>query len=72
LHFFFGCKLNVMLVDHRHFYLFLKHFPSVIRRLITLLSECARQVADSNAARKQAEGAHRHLETLMADDSKVR
>jgi hypothetical protein len=29
-------------------------------------------MADSNAARKQAEGAHRHLETLMSDDPKVR
>lgn len=28
-------------------------------------------MADSNAARKQAEGAHRYLEGLMANDEKV-
>ena len=44
--------------------------PSVIKRLINLLSECAREMADSTAARKQAEGAHRHIEGLMSADGK--
>jgi hypothetical protein len=39
--------------------------------LIHLLSSCAKEMADSTAARKQAEGAHRHLEGLMSDDPKV-
>jgi len=29
-------------------------------------------MADSSAARKQAEGAHRHLEGLMSNDPKVK
>ena len=45
---------------------------SVIKRLINLLSDCARQMADSVAARKQAEGAQRHAEGLLNKDSKVR
>lgn len=44
---------------------------SVIKRLISLLASCAREMADSAAARKQAEGAHRHLEGLMSTDGKV-
>jgi hypothetical protein len=40
--------------------------------LINLLSACAREMADSTAARKQAEGAHRHLEGLLNNDPKVR
>jgi hypothetical protein len=45
---------------------------SVIKRLITLLSECAREIADASAARKQAEGAHRHVEGLLSNDPKVK
>jgi hypothetical protein len=45
---------------------------SVIKRLITLLSACAREMADAGAARKQAEGAHRHLEGLLTNDPKVK
>ena len=45
---------------------------SVIKRLINLLSQCAREMADAAAARKQAEGAHRHVEGLITQDSKVR
>lgn len=48
------------------------HVVSVIHRLINLLSSCAREMADSSAARKQAEGAHRHLEGLMTKDPKVK
>ncbi|UJR21027.1 hypothetical protein I4U23_024127 [Adineta vaga] len=42
----------------------------VIKRLINLLSDCARQMADSEAARKQAEGAHRHVDGLLSKDPK--
>ncbi|CAF5215058.1 unnamed protein product, partial [Rotaria magnacalcarata] len=42
---------------------------SVIKRLISLLSTVARKMADSAAARKQAEGAHRHLQEAMQNDS---
>jgi hypothetical protein len=45
---------------------------SVIKRLISLLSAVAREMADSAAARKQAEGAHRHLETLSSNDPAVK
>jgi hypothetical protein len=45
---------------------------SVIKRLINLLSEVAKEMADSTAARKQAEGAHRHIEGLMSKDPAVR
>jgi hypothetical protein len=44
----------------------------VIKRLISLLSSCAKEMADSSAARKQAEGAHRHLEGLMSNDPTVK
>ena len=37
-----------------------------------MLSAIAREIADSAAARKQAEGAHRHLEELMSKNSKVK
>ena len=39
---------------------------------INLLSACARKIADSTAARKQAEGAHRHLEQMMSQETKVK
>lgn len=45
---------------------------SVIKRLINLLSDVAREMADSAAARKQAEGAHRHMEGLASGDASVR
>jgi B-cell receptor-associated protein 31 len=56
--------------SQRNFYIagFALFLWFVIKRLISLLSECAREMADSAAARKQAEGAHRHLEGLMAND----
>jgi hypothetical protein len=44
---------------------------SVIKRLISLLSAVAREMADSAAARKQAEGAHRHIESLSSSDPAV-
>jgi hypothetical protein len=47
-------------------------FFSVIKRLINLLSDVAREIADSAAARKQAEGAQRHLESLTSNDPSVR
>ncbi len=47
------------------------HCFSVIKRLINLLSEVAREMADSVAARKQAEGAHRHIEGLATNDQSV-
>jgi B-cell receptor-associated protein 31 len=50
----------------------IRSFFSVIKRLINLLSEVAREMADSAAARKQAEGAHRHLEGLATNDPAVR
>jgi len=58
--------------SQRNFYIagFALFLWFVIKRLITLLSTCAREMADSSAARKQAEGAHRHLEGLMSKDSK--
>jgi B-cell receptor-associated protein 31 len=58
--------------SQRNFYIagFALFLWFVIKRLIHLLSTCAREMADSTAARKQAEGAHRHLETLMSDDPK--
>nr|ACI90387.1 hypothetical protein [Philodina roseola] len=43
-------------------------FLCVIKRLIGLLTAVAREMADSAAARKQAEGAHRHLEGLKTND----
>ena len=45
---------------------------SVIKRLIHLLSAVAREMADANAAHKQAEGARRHLQDLVSDKSQVR
>jgi len=69
LHFFFGCKGK----KNKDFVFVLTHILfSVIKRLITLLSACAREMADSSAARKQAEGAHRHLEGILANDPKVK
>lgn len=58
--------------SQRNFYIagFALFLWFVIKRLINLLSECAREMADSSAARKQAEGAHRHLEGLMSNDPK--
>jgi B-cell receptor-associated protein 31 len=58
--------------SQRNFYIagFALFLWFVIKRLISLLSECAKQMADSSAARKQAEGAHRHLDGLMSNDSK--
>jgi hypothetical protein len=47
-------------------------FFSVIKRLINLLSDVAREMADSTAARKQAEAAARHLEGLSTNDPAVR
>jgi B-cell receptor-associated protein 31 len=57
--------------SQRNFYIagFALFLWFVIKRLINLLSDVAREMADSAAARKQAEGAHRHLEGLMAGDS---
>ncbi|CAF1030627.1 unnamed protein product [Adineta steineri] len=59
--------------SQRNFYIagFALFLWFVIKRLIHLLSECARNMADSSAARKQAEGAHRHLEGLMTKDAKT-
>lgn len=48
------------------------YFFSVIKRLINLLSDVAREMADSTAARKQAEAAARHLEGLSTNDPAVR
>jgi B-cell receptor-associated protein 31 len=58
--------------SQRNFYIagFALFLWFVIKRLVSLLSACAREMADSAAARKQAEGAHRHLEGLMSDDPK--
>jgi len=58
--------------SQRNFYIagFALFLWFVIKRLISLLSECAHQMADSSAARKQAEGAHRHLEGLLSNDPK--
>lgn len=58
--------------SQRNFYIagFALFLWFVIKRLINLLSECAREMADSAAARKQAEGAHRHVEALMKNDPK--
>jgi B-cell receptor-associated protein 31 len=58
--------------SQRNFYIagFALFLWFVIKRLINLLSQCAREMADSAAARKQAEGAHRHLEGLMSEDPK--
>ena len=49
-----------------------KFIFSVIKRLINLLSDVAREMSESEAARKQAEGAHRHIEGLMSKDPAVR
>jgi B-cell receptor-associated protein 31 len=56
--------------SQRNFYIagFALFLWFVIKRLISLLSAVAREMADSAAARKQAEGAHRHLETLSSND----
>jgi len=56
--------------SQRNFYIagFALFLWFVIKRLIGLLSAVAREMADSNAARKQAEGAHRHLEGLKTND----
>jgi hypothetical protein len=40
--------------------------------LINLLTDVAKEMAESEAARKQAEGAHRHIEGLMSKDPAVR
>ncbi|CAF4443594.1 unnamed protein product, partial [Rotaria magnacalcarata] len=47
--------------SQRNFYIagFALFLWFVIKRLISLLSTVARKMADSAAARKQAEGAHR-------------
>jgi len=56
--------------SQRNFYIagFALFLWFVIKRLISLLSSCAREMADSTAARKQAEGARRHLEGIMSQD----
>jgi len=56
--------------SQRNFYIagFALFLWFVIKRLISLLSDCARQMVDSSAARKQAEGASRHLQGLMSND----
>jgi len=56
--------------SQRNFYIagFALFLWFVIKRLIGLLSACAKEMIDSTAARKQAEGAHRHLEGLMSND----
>jgi B-cell receptor-associated protein 31 len=56
--------------SQRNFYIagFALFLWFVIKRLINLLSEVAREMADSVAARKQAEGAHRHIEGLATND----
>lgn len=58
--------------SQRNFYIagFALFLWFVIKRLIHLMSDCAREMADSAAARKQAEGAHRHLATVMDKDAK--
>jgi len=58
--------------SQRNFYIagFALFLWFVIKRLINLLSAVAREMADSAAARKQAEGAHRHLEELSSADPK--
>jgi len=57
--------------SQRNFYIagFALFLWFVIKRLINLLSDVAREMADSEAARKQAEGAHRHLEGLATNDT---
>lgn len=57
--------------SQRNFYIagFALFLWFVIKRLINLLSDVAREMADSAAARKQAEGARRHLEGLATNDS---
>ncbi|CAF1065440.1 unnamed protein product [Didymodactylos carnosus] len=56
--------------SQRNFYIagFALFLWFVIKRLMGLLSQCAHEMADSVAARKQAESAHRHLEGLTPDD----
>jgi B-cell receptor-associated protein 31 len=61
-------------VNEKIFLVFLNEisFSSVIKRLISLLSAVAREMSDSAAARKQAEGAHLHLKNLASNDPAVR
>jgi len=56
--------------SQRNFYIagFALFLWFVIKRLINLLSDVAKEMAESEAARKQAEGAHRHIEGLMSKD----
>jgi len=56
--------------SQRNFYIagFALFLWFVIKRLISLLSEVAHEMVDSAAARKQAEGARRHLEGLSSND----
>jgi len=58
--------------SQRNFYIagFALFLWFVIKRLIGLLSMCAREMADGVAARKQAEGAHRHIVGLTSEDPK--
>jgi hypothetical protein len=51
---------------------FIRFFdPSVIKRLTHLLTYVAQQIADSAAACKQAESAHRHLQNLSSNEPSV-
>ncbi|CAF3354176.1 unnamed protein product [Rotaria socialis] len=56
--------------SQRNFYIagFALFLWFVIKRLISLLSAVARKMAESTAARKQAEGAHRHLQEAMQNN----
>ncbi|CAF0989244.1 unnamed protein product [Rotaria sp. Silwood1] len=56
--------------SQRNFYIagFALFLWFVIKRLINLLASCAREMAAAAEAHKQAEGAKRHLEGVMAND----
>ncbi|CAF1168920.1 unnamed protein product, partial [Didymodactylos carnosus] len=58
--------------SQRNFYIagFALFLWFVIKRLIGLMSMCAIEMANSTAARKQAEGARRYADTVTADDLK--
>jgi B-cell receptor-associated protein 31 len=56
--------------SQRNFYIagFALFLWFVIKRLIHQLSDSAREIADATAARKQVDGARRHLEGLSSDN----
>jgi hypothetical protein len=57
--------------QRKSFSIELRDIFSVIKRLINLLSDVAREMGDSEAARKQAEAARRQLERRSSNDPTV-